>query len=331
MHLLARVAALTGAMLVALSVPGVPLLAAPDSGSVTTVPVTEAWYRSSPTCTTPLGCAAATTSYPVGTFHVGVTLGTEDSRSYLQLDLTKLPSGTQPTGGRLRLPLAPASDGTSNPEAATLRACLAPQPVREAQGTATADPPTVECDGASVDAVFVPAAGDLPAAFTVDLAALAGAWQAAAAPGALALLPGEGTTQADRWHLAFNEQGRVGDGLVKPIVALTYTGSTVDAAAPQPPLVTAPVESDTSPVAPVTSEGLVLPGSASVESALVPSSAGQASGIGGPAVAAKQPTVNAVAFTTGGFRYPVVFLLPLLIAGVAAWLGRALTRDLGGF
>ena len=38
-----------------------------------------------------------------------------------------------------------------------------------------------------------------------------------------------------------------------------------------------------------------------------------------------QPTA---AVTVGGFAYPAVFLLPILIAVACGWLGRALTRDL---
>jgi hypothetical protein len=41
-----------------------------------------------------------------------------------------------------------------------------------------------------------------------------------------------------------------------------------------------------------------------------------------------QQVVPAASFVQSGFRYPAVFLLPLLLAAGAAWLGRALTRDL---
>jgi hypothetical protein len=327
MRPLARAGVMCGAMGVALTGLTGPVSASPGTGSVTTVPSAEAWYRSSPTCATPLGCAPATTSYPAGTLHVGVTLGAEDSRSYLQLDLTRLPAGTKPVGGQLRLPLAPGSDGTSSPETAKLRACLALRTVTAAEGTATAKPPETDCQAASVNAVFVPATGAVPAAFTIDLAALATAWQSAAAPGALALVPGHDVAQTDNWHLAFNEQSRSGAGLVKPTAAIAYTGATVDTSAVPPPVVTAPVQAAPLNSAPLSGGTLaaVLPPALSS-----PVTALQAPSVARPqANLAPQQRVAPAAFTTAGFGYPGVFLLPLVFAVALTWVGRALTRDLG--
>jgi hypothetical protein len=47
-----------------------------------------------------------------------------------------------------------------------------------------------------------------------------------------------------------------------------------------------------------------------------------------PVAAPSQQVVPVASVVQGGFRYPGVFLLPLLLAVGAGWLGRALTRDL---
>jgi hypothetical protein len=329
MRPLARAGVLCGATALALAYPVAPLLAAAGTATVTAVPSAEAWYRSALVCAAPLPCAAAPTTYPAGTLHVGVTLGREDSRSYLQLDLTRLPVGTKPIGGQLRLPLAPDSDGTSSPETAKLRACLAMHAVEPADGSTGSDLPKVDCDAASVDAVFVPAAGNVPAAFTVDLASLATAWQSAAAPGALALLPGEGVAQTDRWHLTFNRQSRTGTGLAKPTAAISYTGASVDTSALPAPAVTAPVLSFDAGSS--TGSNLAVD-AAPPFSAPVSPTTGELPRVAAPQApgAGQSPTLVPASFTSGGFRYPGVFLLPLLFAVAVMWLGRAFTRDLHG-
>ena len=152
--------------------PAVAALAA-GSGSLTTGPKAEAWYRTSPACALPTGCPPVPSPYAAGTLHIGVDLGAETDRTVLQLDLTALPAGTKPAGGQLRVPVATGSqDGTRSPETAKIRACPVTAAVKDTDGSYD-PPPKADCDSASVDAVFVPAAGAAPAAFTVDLSALA--------------------------------------------------------------------------------------------------------------------------------------------------------------
>lgn len=300
-----------------------PALAA-GSGTITTGLAAEAWYSTSPACALPLGCPP-TASYPENTLHVGVQAGREESRSYVQLDLTSLPSGTKPAGGQLRLPVATGSDdGTLRPETAKLRACLLSEPVKEASGETAAELPKADCEAAGVDAVFVPAAGAVPAAFTVDLAELATSWTSAQAPGGIALVPAE-VAPTDLWHVAFSGKDRTGAGVVKPTAAVSYVATVVDVAEAPPPFVEAPVQ--TTPIESGTS--VEVP---ALDPAPVPvAPAAPAPVAQGPAVAAPQapaPALTPVSLVSGGFRYPAVFLVPLLLAGVAGWLGRALTRDL---
>ena len=303
-----------------------PALAA-GSGSVTTRPAAEAWYRTSPACALPIGCPP-TSSYPEDTLHVGVQAGTEESRTYLRLDLTVLPVGTKPAGGELRLPLASSDDGTFRPEAATLKACLVSDAVAEADGTTPEELPDTDCKSAEVPAKFVAAAGAAPAAFTVDLADLASSWTSAAAPGGLALLPGA-VTPADTWHLAFSGKDRSGAGVTKPTAAVSYVGAAVDVEEAPPPFVQAPVEP--APIAPAGTVALPESGFAAAPgvAAPAPAPAPQAPPeLPRAQVPAQTQAITPVALVDGSFRYPAVFLVPLVLAGAAGWLGRAMTRDL---
>lgn len=308
-----------------------------EDPAASTPPSVEAWYRTSASCATPLGCPSLPMTYPADTFHVGVTLGAEDSRSYLQLDLSALPAGATPTGGQLLLPLGTSQDGTANAQAARLRACLAPQAVQPAEGTATTTPPPADCSAASVDATYSAATGTAPAGFAVDLGPLLAAWRSSVAPGALALLPADGLQPSDTWQLSFNDQARAGDGIAKPSATVTYASAPVAGGSSSPPSGTAGQDSRQGSI-PTTSElGTslpvgTLPGTAPAFPA--PSVATAAGGAAQrPAVAAPQgpvalPPVARTAFVPGSFRYPAVFLLPLLFGAAAGWAGRALTRDL---
>lgn len=308
--------------------------AAAGSGNATVPLTSDAWYRTAPICALPTGCPPAETPsrYAAGTLHVGVQFGAEDSRTYLTLDLSTLPSGTKPAGGHLRLPLASGKqDGTFQPETAKIQACLVTGPVAQADGS-FAKAPTADCQAVSTPAVFVPAAGATAAAFTVDLTSLATAWQDSGSPGSLVLLPGEAPAQTDNWHAAFNGSKRTGAGLAKITAAVSYVSTVVDLVeqpppSPPPPPVFVPV--DTSFAPPLTSgtdTGFAsTPTFTAAEVVPVP--------------VVNQPSTEQVAVSatltvpvalllSNEFKYPAVFLLPLLLLGAAGWVGRALTRDL---
>ena len=312
--------------------PALPALAAPTGGTVTVKPGVEAWYRSTPACALPTGCVDATgapSPYPAGTLHVGVAGGPEEARTYLQLDLGSLPSGTKPNGGTLLLPVASATDGSRNPETAGLRACAVTATVEEADGSFAA-PPEVDCESASVAASFVPAVGENPAAFTVDLADLASTWQGSAAPGAIALLPAADSAPPANWHVAFSRKERTGDGVVPISASVAYVSDIVDTSSGAAPVVAAP-PFEAAPAfesAPSFDSGASFASPPlTVEAPLLPQPVPQAAPA--PATAPVQQQVVPVAsVVSAGFRYPAVFLLPLLVAIALGWLGRALTRDL---
>lgn len=313
--------------------PAVPAFAA-GSGTMTVTPAAEAWYRATPACGLPTGCAdltGAPSPYSADTLHVGVQGGTEEARTYLQLDLAALPSGTTPTAGTLLLPVATGSnDGTRAPASAKMQACAVKAAVQDEDGS-FAKPPEADCETASAPATFVPAAGTNPAAFTVDLAALTAAWATGTTQGAVALLPAKETAPTDSWHVAFSARARTGAGVVPISASIAFVGSltsTSDEASvsvPPPPFEPAP----TTALPPAFDAGVETTFAAPemVSAPLLPAPVAQAAPAAVAAGAAQQ-VVPVASIVQGGFRYPAVFLLPLLLAIGAGWLGRALTRDL---
>lgn len=306
--------------------------AAPGSGSVTTAPEAEAWYQAAPVCTLPTGCPAGPPSpYAADTLHVGVVAGQEESRTFLQLDLSALPAGTKPAGGQLRLPVASGSrDGTRAPETAKLRACAVTEPVEDVDGEVGTGP-KMDCDAGSVEAVFVPAADEAPAAFTVDLADLASTWITSAAPGALALLPAEEVAPAESWHVAFSDRTREGEDVAKITAAVSYVATAVDVSEAPPAAVSAPVDSGFSAPSSFDSGEVFAapPSTFDAPNTLPQIETAPQRAMPAPAPqAALQQVLPVASFVDAGFRYPAVFLLPLLFAVAVGWLARALTRDL---
>ena len=317
--------------------PALPALAA-GSGTMTVKPSAEAWYRVTPACGLPTGCAdltGAPSQYSADTLHVGVNAGQEETRTYLQLDLGKLPAGTKPSGGTLLLPVAAGdNDGTRAPETAKLRACAVKAEVKDVDGAFTA-PPEIDCEIATVPAMFVPATGDKPAAFTIELSSLTDAWQGDVRPGALALVPAAETAAPESWHVAFSDRTRTGEGVVPISAALAFVSASVDTSRDEAPVVDVPAfesapapafDAGTSPFDSGGSTSFAAP-AITAETPLLPAPAAQT----GPApvsAPAQQVVPVAQSLVQQGFRYPAVFLLPLLLAVAAGWIGKALTRDL---
>ncbi|MDQ1712085.1 MAG: hypothetical protein QOE45_1535 [Frankiaceae bacterium] len=311
--------AMTGAVFLG---PIAAAMHADAAGSVVVGTSAESWYRTAPTCTLPVGCVAGDpgtpSPYAGGTLHVAASLGTEQARTYLTLDLSMLPAGATATGGQLRLPVATGpQDGTLAADTATMRACPAPQPAVPADGT-YATPPAPDCAAASVPAVYVPATGSTAAAFTVDLAPLVAAWRTAPSQGSLALLPSEGTAPAGTWHVAFSQRNRSGTGVAQIVAAIAYEERATEVPTPPPPTVAPPVATGFVPGPPLagnpgtTAPVPTQPAPTAAPVAVAPQGAGAAAAVAVPV----------------GFRYPGVFLLPLVLAGAATWVGRSLTRDL---
>lgn len=301
---------------------------AAGTGTIVVKPAVEAWYRSTPACALPTGCvdvSGAPSEYAPDTLHIGVNVGVEEARTYLQLDLTRLPAGTKPAGGTLLLPVATGpSDGTRAPGTAAIQACAVKAALKSANGS-FATPPEADCKTASVPALFVPATGTNPAAFTVALAALANAWQESATPGAVALLPAADTAPPASWHVALSDRDRRGDGVVPITASLAFVSAAVDTFdtpppfAPPPPFEPAPAF--VAPPAFDTGTSFAAP------PAVVDQPAPEAPAPA-PVTQPAQQVVPVASVVEAGFRYPAVFLLPLLLVIAATWVGRALTRDL---
>ena len=331
LHLGARAAAVV--VLAWASVIGPMAAPAPaaGSGSVEARPVAEAWYRTAPVCALPSGCPTGESvpnPYPPDTLHVGVRLGMEEARTYLLLDLKTLPPGTKPAGGELRLPLA-ADAGTMSPEAAKLQACPVKVSIQEVQGSFE-PPPEVDCKAATSLAEFVPAAGASTAALIIDLAGLAGAWRSGAVPGAIALLPADAPAPVDNWHTAFNDRQRAGDPSSSITAAVSYLSDAADTAEAPPPPVNAPVESASPDLAAPALAGADALGFPAIGPPDVAPPATAPAPVPAPTVAAAAPVAVPVAVVVPGpYKYPGLFVLPIVIATFACWVGRALTSDLG--
>lgn len=323
----------------------VPLLVALATGAVAAVPpqaagsgtatvgvATDAWYSASSACTaTPAGClpaAAPASPYPAKTLQVGAAAGQEESRTYLLLDLTALPAGTALTGGTLRLPIGPSQEGSVAPDTASLVACAATGTFKDDVEGSTAQPPAVDCKQATSPAKYVAAAGTAPAMFTVDLAPFATAWSAGAAGQGIALLPAPDAAPGPPWHVSLSAHDRdvaapmrisalVSFASAARDLSTSFEDTGVPAAAPESGTGSASFAAP--PLAPVPNS---QPPTVSVPET-TPVIAPQA-----PPVAPTQQLVPQAAVTVGGFRYPAVFLLPILFAVICGWLGRALTRDL---
>lgn len=327
-----------------LAVPIVGLLSAPasaavpregaTSGTTTARTATDAWYSASAACTSsPTGClpAGPPTPYPSKTLHVGVVAGQEEARTYLSLDLASLPSGTSLTGGTLRLPIGGGDDGSRAADTATVQACLVTAAFKDDVEGGTDAPPAVDCKKAMSTAKYVPAAGSAPEMLTVDLAPFAAAWSSGSLQQGFALLPAADTAPSSAWHVAFSAHDRKGSTVPAPTAEVAYASSAAagsgasyeapsfDAPAPKTNANTASVSFAAAPLAPQWD-----PPALAQLPAAQPDVAPQAP----PVAPAQQVTPQAFVGGGGGFAYPGVFLVPLLLAASGGWLARSLTRDL---
>jgi len=301
-----------------------------SSGTATVRVATDAWYAAAAACTSsPTGClpaAAPASPYPAKTLHVGVVAGQEEARTYLSLDLAALPGGTALTGGTLRIPVGGPDDGSRSPDTASLQACLVTAAFHDAAEGATDAPPAVDCR-TTAPAKYVAAAGNDPEMFTVDLTAFGSAWTAGSLNQGIALLPAADTAPPSSWHVAMSAHDRTGSTVAAPTATVQYAsaaaGDAFDTAD-----VSAPAAADSAGSSSVSFAAPPLAPQADTTPAL------QAPAVQ-PEVAAQASPVPPVQQVTpqafvggGGFAYPGVFLLPLLLAGAGGWLARALTRDL---
>jgi hypothetical protein len=293
---------------------------------------TDAWYAASAACTaSPTGCLPAAppaTAYPAKTLHAGAAAGQEESRTYITLNLTALPAGTSLTGGTLRLPVGSGQEGSLAPDTATLQACAVTGSIKDDVDGSTSAPPAVDCKRAAAPAKYVAAAGTVPEMFTVDLTAFATAWTSGATTQGIVLMPSADTAPGSTWHVTLSAHDRQVAAPMHISAIVSYASAAGDFEAPDAfgDAVTTPTTTDTG----TGSTSFAAAPLAPVAPNQVPAALGPAT----PVVAPQTPPVAPVqlqpqaAITVGGFAYPGVFLLPILLAVAGGWLARALTRDL---
>lgn len=300
----------------------------------------EAWYQASPTdpgaddptCALPTGCApqpaAPVNPYPEDTLQVGLAAGRDTARTFVSLDLSKLPDGALLSGGTLTLPvLADRESGSVRPEAAAVSACPVSGPVEEAQGGDPDDQPQFSCDTAAQGTFNE---GDDPT-ITVDLAPIA----AMLTTGGIAIVPGqEARESGDTWRVAFPTSDN--EGAASAITAtLTYEEPPAfDAPPPEP---APPFEGggaipggagsfpDSGVFDPLPGDDVAAPapdfGDPPGEEAAADSGVEQPIAAG-PAEPGMMPAA------AGGYAYPAVWLAPLVLAAVAGALARSLSGEI---
>ncbi|MHB8341791.1 MAG: hypothetical protein ACYDB7_11565, partial [Mycobacteriales bacterium] len=139
------------------------------------------------------------------------------------------------------------------------------------------------------------------------------------------LLPAPGEAPTADWQLAFNDRSATG------VAHITTTVTVALAAASQ-----VSSSSSTAPAAPAPAPAApalpAVPAPLGIGPALLPPApvtlpsavpAPTVAGAGTPATLQAAPLA-----ASSGFRYPEIFLLPLLLLAGAAYLGRVLTADL---
>lgn len=319
-----RARLLTAALVLASgALPFVPLA---QAGTTTTdlTADAEGWYQPNPSCPTPAGCVGPgalpvappaeppTSPFPARTLHVGMSAGQETARAYLAFPLFSL-EGTL-TSAKLSVPLdlAPSS-GSVAPETAKAVVCATIGTVVDVDGAIT-EPPVTDCGiGAPLTYVATPQPH-----LEADLTSIAG--DLASATG-LALLPDASKAQqTDNWRLVFSARNRADAGKTAP-ATLAVTLETADppsdggAGLPEPP-------------SPDPGFGAVAP---PVGTGFAPSppTAPPAPAVSVPTARPLPPAPTAAPrLVTVGYRYPAVWLLPLVFLVLVPAIGRALTKDL---
>lgn len=306
----------------------------------------EAWYQVVPPggddCALPLGCdlPAPPSLYPEDTLHVAATVGQESARTYFSLDLASLPFGSEVTGGTVRLPVAGPEAGTHNARAARVEICLVTEPLVPAEGGDAAESPGFDC---SVSVIALPApedvatdVGDPPSALTFSLEPFAARWAEGVPDNGLVLLPASDLESEQTWRLAFNGRDREAED-AEPITAtVTFVAPEFNAPEesfelPPPPPPPPPPNNDFQsgpPSQPAPSSGGLASdfnapmggdGDGPLQPEIAPPDAG-------PEVA--PPQAQAAAVVAGGYRYPAVWLLPLVLLGLSVPLGRSLSLEM---
>ncbi|WP_034270630.1 hypothetical protein [Haloechinothrix halophila] len=313
-----------------------PVAQAAENGSATVGTQTEAWYvtTTSESCsTTALDCSLLPPpDYPKNTLHVGVSGGTPTAATYIELDLfsANIPLGAIFTKGTLTLPVDMApSDGTLRQDMAKLRVCQVTDFFSAAEASPQ-KPPETDCKAASANATY--SAKPAPT-FHVDLKPFLAGW-AQGDPAALAIMPApKAVKDSETWHVAFfgkdygaGQQEDVPvsmeNGDPKSITAkLSYKSDEPDIPPPPPPPeigIAPPLAPSPPPVSPIDTTLPEFGGDAPAPKVEPPPET---------AKPAPQP-VAAPEFITVGYKYPIAWIMPLLLLIGFAMTGHSLTRSL---
>ncbi len=284
----------------------------------------ESWYQVSPTggpadpaCGLPIGCLppiplpSLPLIYPENTLQVGISLGFDTAWTFLALDRGAIPD--EIGGGSLRLPvLTDPASGTVSLEAAGVIACAATGPVTPSRGEPSTSAPAYDCAQSSPgrldDTVD-------PPVYEFDVRGIADALRS----DGVAIVP---TTTArldkESYRVVFPADGHE-SGL--RVEATFLPGQ----APPSTPSDDASVAPETLPDA---AFGGAVPGpSFSAPTLPVLSLPPTPAPEDGPAQIAL-PIAAQPILPTPGYAYPLVWIAPFLIAGVALMTSRSLTKPL---
>ncbi|MPY99912.1 MAG: hypothetical protein GEU97_18355 [Actinophytocola sp.] len=358
---LRRILVLAAAGLLAV-VNGFAAQAAGDD-SVTVGTKSEAWYvtPAHDACEDGTDCSAAPTSeFPRNTLHVGISNGTPTTATYIELDLlgANVPFGATFTEGHVVLPVdMNPGDGSVRADQAKLRVCQA-DAVSDTKASPDT-PPDTQCDAASANARY--SAKPSPA-FRVDLAPFLQDWSDGT-PAAIAILPApKAVEESETWHVTFFGKDYdaereppdeppappappAGAGDVAPLAEETSTPAPPDEETPgqqepkpitaklsyeeedftvPPPALDAPAEFGPPPPPPASTPGPI--------DAPPPAVADAPAGETPDAEAKPQeplaPVSAAPDFITVGYKYPIAWLMPLLLLIGFAMTGHSLTKNL---
>jgi hypothetical protein len=207
-----------------------------------------------------------------------------------------------------------------------MQACLATGTFKDDVAGSPEKPPNIDCKAASSPAKYVAAAGAVPEMFTVNLAPFALAWSGGATSAGIVLVPTTDTGPGSAWHVALSGHDRTVAAAMHISATVTYSSSsTTDSSSfdAAPPLDTSNTGTGSASFAAPPLAPVATPQLPTVSAPQAPDVAPQASPV------APAPQLQpAAAVTVGGYAYPGVFLLPILLAVAGGWLARSLTRDL---
>lgn len=238
-------------------------------------------------------------TYPPGTLHVGMAGGQETSRAYLGFQLPD----ADIDGATLTVPVA-ADAGSSAPETGQVSVCVVPGGIEDG----AAEAPEADCETALISQ-FRPSPQP---AFVADITDFVTAGRLD-----IALVP----TGGDNWHVGFHSRSREGGS--PATVAVSFVEEDAAPAPTSRPGDFSPPE-QTPPQSALGGGVFSIP-----DPSPPPVAAGQALAQEADVTdAVTRRAAPAAATGGGGFQYPIVFALPLVLLVAIGVAGDGLTRPI---